>query len=242
MLQPGEERKLLQSFAVSKEGLQTLSVNKITQRFKVYSSGMGSVLLDLPLDKNTGDSLVPDKSGFANNGVIVSAIHNPWTGDSLLFGKDCFVEVPASQSLDSMGETISMMLWVYPSGGSNGLVDLLTKGDNHVLQVAGNTMLTFFAGGWGRGDCTVPLPGNWMNHWHHLAGVCSGDSLYVYIDGRLQGSSKADGRVNLSVSNKWNIGRNEEFPSDRIFHGYIRGVKVFAAPLSPGEITRAGSD
>ena len=242
LLQPGEERELLQSVTVSKEGLQTLSVNKVTERFKAYSSGSESLLLDLPLDKNTGDNLAPDKSGFANNGTIVSTLHSPWTGDSLLFGKDCFVEVPASLSLDSMGETITMMLWVYPTGGSNGLVDLLTKGDNHVLQVAGNKMLTFFAGGWGRGDCTVPLPANWMNHWHHLAGVCTGDSLYVYIDGRLQGSSKVDGRVNLSVPNKWNIGRNDEFPSDRIFNGFIKGVKVFAAPLKAAEIVKAASD
>jgi len=60
--------------------------------------------------------------------------------------------------------------------------------------------------------------------------------LHIYIDGQLKGSSPAEGHVNLSVANKWNIGRNEEFPSRRIFHGYIKGVKVFAAPLQGADI------
>jgi hypothetical protein len=32
------------------------------------------------------------------------------------------------------------------------------------------------------------------------------------------------------------LGRNEEFPSARIFNGYMDKVKVFAAPLSEKEI------
>jgi hypothetical protein len=157
-------------------------------------------------------------------------------GSRILLGDSCFVEVPNSQSLDNMGENITMMAWVYPKGEETGLVDMLTKGDSHVLQMMNNKTLTFFAGGWGRGDCTVNLPANWKQQWHHIAGVCKGDILSVYIDGKLSGTSKVEGAVNLSIGNKWQIGRNEEFPSERIFHGYIDGVKVFEEALSADEI------
>jgi len=135
-----------------------------------------------------------------------------------------------------MGETITMMLWVFPIGKNDGLVDLFTKGDNHVLQVAGNKQLTFFAGGWGRGECTAPLPVNWFNHWHHLAGVCEGNYFRLYIDGVLKGTTHLQNRIKLSAPNKWTIGRNEEFPGQRIFEGYMDHIKIFAAPLSANEI------
>ena len=236
LLQPGEIKTMSEQLRVNKEGLQTIRVNNKTESFKAYSSAEEATILDLPLDIKPGDSMTPDQSGFGNNGKICRTNGSLSSPGRLLFGEDCFVEIPNAISLDSMGESMTMMLWVYPTQGGSELVDLLTKGDNHVLQVAGNKMLGFFAGGWGRGDCSVPLPAGWLNNWHHLAGVCNGDSLYVYIDGTLKGSNKVEGRVNLSVSNKWNVGRNEEFPSQRIFHGYIKDVKIFAAPLSGKEI------
>jgi hypothetical protein len=135
-----------------------------------------------------------------------------------------------------MGESITMMLWVFPIGKNDGLVDLFTKGDYHVLQVGGNKQLTFFAGGWGRGECTAPLPANWFNNWHHIAGVCDGNFFRLYIDGLLKGTIRVQDHVNLSAPNKWSIGRNEEFPGQRIFDGYMDHIKIFAAPLSVSEI------
>ncbi|HEY9195765.1 MAG TPA: LamG domain-containing protein [Mucilaginibacter sp.] len=137
-----------------------------------------------------------------------------------------------------MDNTITMMTWIYPTGNEKGLVDVFTKGDSHVLQIVDGQSLAFFAGGWGRGDCTVKLPADWKRHWHHIAGVCTGKTLFVYIDGQLTGTSVVDADANLSVTNKWTLGRNEEFPSQRIFHGYLGRVKVFGAPLSADEIQR----
>ncbi|GEM_PF-6293271 len=60
--------------------------------------------------------------------------------------------------------------------------------------------------------------------------------LWLYIDGKLAGSAKVDGSVNLSVNSNWQIGRNEEFPSERVFHGAMDLVKVYEQPLTPEEI------
>jgi putative alpha-1,2-mannosidase len=229
ILEPGEQRRRSFSFTAKKDGWHRVTVNKANSRFKTYSTALESVLLDL--------SATIDKSGFGNNAKVTGQPN----GNKLLFGKDCFAEVPNATNLDVMGNTMTMMAWIYPTGNGNdnGLVDMVTKGDSHVLQTENGKTITFFAGGWGRGDVTVPLPNDWKNHWHHIAGVCYGDSLKLYIDGNLKGTSQLSANVNLSNINKWTLGRNEEFPSVRIFNGYIDNVKIFAVPLTEEEIETA---
>jgi putative alpha-1,2-mannosidase len=257
-LSPGKTKLLEHQFIASSAGLQLLTVgtayqpaigkadvqissaagSSLSVRFKVYSNTISSLLLDLSLVKSAGDTL-NENSGFGN----IALINGPTepgapAGKPVLLGDQSFVEVANSASLDQMGESLSMMCWVLPKeGNSIGLVDMFTKGDHHVLQTNNNKTLTFFAGGWGRGDITVDLPANWMDQWHHLAGVCARDILYLYIDGKLAAQTKVDGVVNLSADSKWQVGRNEEFPSERIFHGYIDQVKVYGQALSSEEIS-----
>jgi hypothetical protein len=82
----------------------------------------------------------------------------------------------------------------------------------------------------------VNLPENWLNTWHHIAGVCDGTSLRVYIDGKLAGTTNLGVPVNLSVTAKWTLGRNEEFPSERIFTGFMDQVGIFSSALPAEEI------
>lgn len=237
-LQPGAQRTVTAALSIPGEGMQAISVKDQRALFKVYADNKASILLDLDLRRGMQDSTSPDRSGFSNHGKIITSNGRsvPAPGDSILLGNDCYIEIPPSVSLDRMGETITMMAWIFPTADASGLTDVLTKGDNHVLQLSGNKTLSFFAGGWGRGECTADLPGNWKNNWHHIAGVCDGKSLRVYIDGELKGSTVLEQSVNLSVSNKWTIGRNEEFPLQRIFNGYLGQVKVFSAPLTEEDI------
>lgn len=252
-LQAGAVQTVSKHIQVKDTGLYTLRVSNASEMFKVVSRNKETALLDIELPA-THDNVVIDRSGFHNNGRIICQELPKNSGQStnrddnnkpqtanhrrelLRFNTNCYVEIPNSLSLDSMGETITMMLYVYPIGKNKGLTDLFTKGDYNVLQVSGNKRLTFFAGGWGRGECRVALPADWFNHWHHIAGVCDGRHLYLYIDGELKETVKLQDRANLSVSNKWTIGRNEEFPGQRIFNGYIDRVKLFAAPLTGDEI------
>jgi putative alpha-1,2-mannosidase len=255
LLNPGEGRVAVFHLKAEEPGLQVIGVKGTMGMSKVYSEDSGTALLSLGLDSVGADGHTSDASGFGNKGKIVGeredgigaaakeedavgkgAVGKVAKGEGLLLGKDCYVEVPNAPSLDEMGETITMMIRVLPATASRGLVDIFTKGDNHVLQIKDGKTLTFFAGGWGRGDCTVDLPDDWIGHWHHLAGVCTGHELRLYIDGRLAGKSTADGVVNLSVTNKWVLGRNEEFPGERIFHGRVRDARVYAAALTEEEI------
>lgn len=232
-LQPGEQLRITRRFKPAKEGPYTLEIFQAREKFVIYADNKATLLLDLAMDQPKGDRVIEDHSWFGNNGRLIGKSAEP---SRILLGKDCFVEIPNAPSLDVMGTTITMMAWVYPTASAEGLVDLFTKGDVHVLQVSDGKRLTFFAGGWGRGECSVALPDNWMNNWHHVAGVCDGASLKVYMDGQLKAVLPLEDKANLSVANKWNIGRNEEFPSARIFDGHMESVKVFAAPLTAAEI------
>ena len=145
-----------------------------------------------------------------------------------------YVQFQNSPSLDELQEEITVMAWVLP-GKQKGMVDILAKGDFIVLQQSGGS-LSFFAGGWGQGSCDVPLPKDWENKWHHIAGVCKGTQFTLYIDGVRAGSFEVDRAVNLSSRLRWVMGGNEEFPDQRYFNGKINGFKVFAAALNAEEI------
>ncbi|HEX8019969.1 GH92 family glycosyl hydrolase, partial [Mucilaginibacter sp.] len=154
-LNAGEVKTVSHNFKSLKKGFEYVRVDTAKTIYKVYENGAESLLLNFE-SIMTGKT-VPDSSGFHNDGNIISnlAITNK---DKLLFGDSTYVEVPNSPVLDRMGESISMMGWVYPMANERGLVDIISKGDNHVLQMTDSKTLTFFAGGWGRGDCTVNLP------------------------------------------------------------------------------------
>ncbi|WP_298733435.1 GH92 family glycosyl hydrolase [uncultured Chitinophaga sp.] len=238
LLQPGEEKQLSRRFQATSAGWYQLQLYSVQRRFRVYDDHKSTLLLDLEMEGKTADK-VYDRSGFSNHGDIIRTDKPADSTAKLLLGSNCYIEVPDARSLDVMDSSITMMAWVYPTAPGDNLVDLFTKGDVHVLQVSGNRSLTFFAGGWGRGDVSAALPANWQNHWHHIAGVCNGKTLELYIDGQLKASAHLEESANLSVSNRWNIGRNEEFPSSRIFNGYMDKIKVFAAPLSAPDILEA---
>jgi hypothetical protein len=179
-------------------------------KYRVYEKPDEAVVLDL-------DSNGVDHSGWGNL-INASAI-------------------PDSRSLDDLGERLTMVVWVYPAATSPGLEDIFTNGDTHVLQVVGGRSLSFFAGGWGRGDCTVDLPADWVGRWHQVAGVCDRDGLRVYIDGRPRGFTPLEKSVHLfGGGNTWMLGRNEEFPGQRIFEGRVDRPMIFQEALSAESI------
>ncbi len=242
-LDPGKTKQVKHELVAAKVGFQHLTVDNRALSYKVYKDNEESLLLDVSPGGNGTGNLIDDKSGFGNSAQIISATdHTKVSDKKLLFGKNCFVEIPSTPSLDMLDETITMMVWVYPTASAGGLTDIFTKGDTNVLQVSDGKSLTFFAGGWGRGDCTVSLPADWLNHWHHIAGVCSGKTLRVYIDGVLKGTTITEQDANLSVNNKWVLGRNDEFPSERTFSGYIANAKIYKEALSGQEILMVFND
>ena len=60
--------------------------------------------------------------------------------------------------------------------------------------------------------------------------------LKVYINGILRETVDLREGALLNPPSRWHIWRNEEFPSQRVFYGYIDRVKIFVEPLTSEEI------
>lgn len=236
ILSPGELANLADSFRVSKAGMQVIRLDSVKRDIKVFETENEACVLDISTFSEQGNPFLPDNSGLHNSGKIINVLNDATERGLVRFDKDHYVEVIDSGGLESLKQELTMMAWVLPSEENKGLVDIFTRGDFNVIQMDGEN-LSFFAGGWGRGSCTVRLPRNWFNRWHHIAGVCAGTSLKLYIDGNLMGEAKVV-LVNLLFSGKWLIGRNEEFPSERIYHGYIDKVKIYTSALPNFEIDK----
>jgi putative alpha-1,2-mannosidase len=234
LLGPGERKAIGYNFPVAGRGLHKIRVGDWQQVFRLYKDPSQASVLDLSFSKNDTGYQIEDRSGFANRVTVMGGPQEVAVADSgLLLGRDRYLMIAGNPSLDEMCTELTMMLWVYPLDDTrHGLVDIFSKGDNHVLQVTDNKTLTFFAGGWGRGDVTVDLPPDWLRHWHHIAGVCGSDGLRLYIDGQLRGYTALQKSVDLSIRDMhWVIGRNEEFPGQRIYSGYVDKPKLFQAAL-----------
>ncbi len=239
VLSPGERKRIHHRLKLNKPGIYSLSADAATIKFKVYVNNNETGIIDMPLIGEFTDDIVSDLSGFSNNGIIVRTTR--LTINHFGYFKTCpdsYIEISNSPSLDMMGERITVMAWIYPEKGSIGLTDIITKGDFIALQTNAQSSLSFFAGGWGRGSCEIPLPPDWVNKWHHVAGVSDGHYLRIYINGVESGSNRIETPVNLSTSAKWMIGRNEEFPGERIFLGFVSHFRIFAEALTSSEIIK----
>ena len=127
-----------------------------------------------------------------------------------------------------------MSAWVYPTNVTHGYIDFFTKGDYIVFQTDG-THLSFFAGGWGRGQCCILLPDNWLNNWQHVAGVCTGRELKLYLNGKLQQTIPVEENIQ-STEISWNLGRNAELPYSRQYEGLFDDIKIYKDALSDQDI------
>ncbi|MFT4156255.1 GH92 family glycosyl hydrolase [Parafilimonas sp.] len=215
-LAPGNKTTVYHSFPAKVTGWRDFAVMNETVKSKVYERAEDALVL-LFDTVNTSKGTLYDNSGFGYNGYTASF--------------ENYIQLPHCPGLDSNGTALTIMAWVYDTITMQSSIDLIAKGDNHVLQLSNHKQLGFFAGGWGRGDCTVPLPENWVEHWHHIAGVCTGRELQVYIDGRLTGTTHLEEVINLNVPARWTIGSNEEFPLDRTFKGRMRDVRIYMQAL-----------
>lgn len=230
-LLPGEQR----SYAVilppiGNDGIHTMQVLNASTKIKVYSDATDATVLST----RYADGTATDESGFGNDGIC----HGPltWHGGTMTTASEAYVEFPATESLMYPYQQFTMLTWVRPSrDNGKGYIDFFTKGDYTTMKMQGGSTLGFFAGGWGRGECGVTVPSDWSGQWHLVAGVCSGDSIKVYIDGRLCQSVAVKGNIAASEM-PWNVGRNAEMPFSRFGIMTFFGTRIYADALSSEQI------
>lgn len=218
-------------------GIYTLSVEgQPQQRIRVGGERLNSPLLHLNFD----DTAAPlrDLSGLGHDGKAVGELRfvEGVKGKGLsLAGETSYVEFPHTAALDTPTQNLSMSIWLKPNNEVN-YSDFFTKGDWNVLKTdSRNKSISFFTGGWRRGETEAAQPDDWNGQWHHLVGVVEGAEARLYLDGELINETEVEGRLGWTPY-AWNLGRNAEAPEGRGFKGVLDDVRLYPFALTDAEV------
>jgi len=196
-------------------------------------------------DEGEGEVL-KDLSGNGNDGQIVGA---KWVGGkfgkALEFNGSGYVEVPASDSLNSIEKEITVLAWVQVKNWANW-ARVVARG-NWTPAMDRYQFLLLLGGSMGDIGFCVSIKGERakyagrpvlkMNQWHHVAGTSDGQQVKLYIDGEFIGSSGSAAPINKVNDEPLTIGcgyANNSRAS--FFSGDIDEVAIFNKALSQEEI------
>lgn len=176
-----------------------------------------------------------DSSGNENHGRIVNA---QWcegqSGGGLRFnGRDSWVDCGSAQSLNlSRGVTIEA--WVRPENTRNASMTIVAKGyryrGNYNLRMGtpwDHSKVMFEAGPWRTHE--IPIP---FEEWSHVAGVCDGQRVGVFVNGELV-SERPFVSILKANDTPLAIGRCIGAPiGGEFFKGIIDEVKIYDRVLA----------
>lgn len=186
-----------------------------------------------------------------NKKLILNVSCNYWVdgkfGKALQFdGKDDYISIPLSPSLNITGNQITVEAWIKPLGNSSTNYEwqhLIDNYDGYWLDILGlptypdgrgnfsfrvaNTATTMFANG-----KTRAVRGNW----YHVVGAVNTSHALIYVNGNLDGSVAFSGNLNASGSTYLLIGKYKDMlDPDFNFNGTIDSVRIFNKALTPDE-------
>ena len=220
-----------------KAGIYTLEVSgQPAQRIRVGGERLESPILHLNFDDEKAP--LKDLSGLGHDGKAVGQVNyiEGVKGKGVSFANEAsYIEFPHTAALDTPSENITMSIWVKPNEERN-YSDFFTKGDWNVLKTdARNNSISFFTGGWRRGETEASQPDDWDGQWHHLVGVAEGQEARLYLDGELVNETELEGRLGWTPF-PWNLGRNAEAPEGRGFKGVLDDVRIYPFALTEDEV------
>lgn len=199
------------------------------------------------LDDGKG-TVAADSSGNAHHGVLVGdpnweagqlggALRIDWNS-----GKDEYVNCGNSRAFD-ITDAMTLSGWMKVEQSYWRSTPLISKGSIWHLRRSGGTDKMRFgvvledeisntesevAGVRGR---TKVEDGRW----HHIVGVCDGETAFLYVDGILDGDSPARGTITTNEFAVF-IGQNAENRRNRQWLGLIDDVRIYDRALSSEEV------
>ncbi|MCD6506247.1 LamG domain-containing protein [Candidatus Poribacteria bacterium] len=196
-------------------------------------------------DEGEGEVL-KDLSGNGNDGQIAGA---KWVkgkfGKALEFNGSGYVEVPASDSLNSIEKEISVLAWVQVKNWANW-ARVVARG-NWTPAMDQYQFLLLLGGSTGDIGFCVSIKGERakyagkpvlkVNQWHHVAGTSDGQQVKLYVDGEFLGSSASAAPINRVDDEPLTIGCGYANNSrSSFFSGNVDEVAIFSRALSQDEI------
>ena len=195
-------------------------------------------------DEGKGQKVI-DSSGNGNHGIIHGAT---WTkgivGGGLQFdGKDDYIDIPKSASLDSFTNQITLMAWVKASVSRTHVIFERwlyggTLNERAFILYIDREGVTFglssgHRSAWMRSTRLVP-----QDRWVHVAATCDGTTMKIYINGQLDPApSLTPPRKIHASSGNLHIGRwYAEGIWNSAFKGVIDEARIYSRALTAAEI------
>jgi len=210
-----------------------------------YAIDQGSVVGIWLFDEGEGEVL-KDSSRNGNNGTVAGA---KWVdgkfGKALQFnGSSSYVEVPSSDSLNSIADEITVVAWMkYANWGNWARV--VARG-NWTAAMDQYQFLLLLGGSTGDMGFCVSIKGERASYagrtalkqdqWHHVAGTSDGVTVKLYVDGELIGSSASAKPVNKVEEEPLTIGCGYAGARAAFFSGTVDEVAIFNKAISDQDL------
>ena len=190
----------------------------------------------------SGEGNANDSVG-ANNGTLVGEVGfaDGKVGQAFSFnGRNSYVSIPDSTSLDVLATSITVMAWikVNHSTVNSDWEGIVTKGNAswRLMATAGTKTVYFAASGTSSADIGGSRNVN-DGQWHHVAGVYDGANLLIYVDGKLDASRSDSGSI-VTTSDPVSIGylANTRSSGHYWLDGLVDEASIYHRGLSASEI------
>jgi hypothetical protein len=210
-----------------------------------------------PLNEGSGQT-VRDWSGHHNDGYLGSTpsadandpswIKGVFFGSALRFdGTDDWVTIPSSSSLEPANLTVAA--WVRFSSPPGSYRYIVSKGSQ---QCATGTFGLYTGVGGGLAFYIADTPNHYFvtpeapasyydGNWHHVAGTFDGDTVKLFIDGKLIGSTPARASIDYDLADRTGQigGYGPNCSDDLQLGGDVDGVQIWSQALPVDTIWKA---
>lgn len=209
----------------------------------VWNFKTGSLVGLWKLDETSG-STVKDSAGDNNGTLIGNPQWQPEAGKvngALMFGgKGTYINIGRDSDFD-ITDQITVSAWIKVNKFDQEWQSIIAKGDSawRVQRNQNEDSLEFACSG-----LKIPSGVPWGNllgkrsvndgQWHHVAGIYDGKKMYLIIDGEIDSSQPASGRINTNNAPVY-IGNNAE-QNARFWNGLIDDVRVYNYALTKEEV------
>ncbi len=199
----------------------------------------GEVVALWDFDYDTADDVWADNHG-AIQGTSYFAAGRPGAGRALELTGHERVEVANEGNFDA-AEALTVAVWVQVRSFQRPWQALVTKGDSawRLQRNAATNTVEFACSG-----LSIPKGNQWGSlfgtrnvndgQWHHVAGVYDGKKMYLYVDGALDASQDASGRIRQNDAPVF-LGDNCE-KSERYFKGLLDDVIICSHALDANSV------
>ncbi len=210
----------------------------------VWSLTTGKQVAWWKLDETSGET-AKDSAGNNDGRIVGDPQWQPSAGKiggAIEFdGDDDYVEIGRESNFD-IADQITVSAWIKVNQFNKEWQAVIAKGDSawRIQRIQNNNALEFACSG-----LKIPSGAPWGNlygernvndgQWHHIAGIYDGSKMYLYIDGTVDTSQPASGRINTNDEPVF-IGENSE-NTGRYWDGLIDDVRIYNYALSKDEIT-----